>query len=126
VRLAGVLAASVVGVTLVDDLVAGSRLSHPRSSAVLAGALALAAALLLLAPRAGSLAVTVGAGVAAGGALATLVAGVAWRGGAPNPHVAGGIAFNLADLAIGCGDALLIGGALLHAVRNRDRLGARV
>jgi lipoprotein signal peptidase len=126
VRLAGGLAAAVLGLTLVDDVVAGSRFPHPRPAAVLAGALVLAAALLVLAPRAGSLAVTVGAGIAAGGALATLVAGLAWREGVPNPHVAGGIAFNLADLAIGCGDALLVGGALLHAVRNRDRLGARV
>jgi lipoprotein signal peptidase len=125
-RLAGALAATVVGCTLVDDAIAGSRLSHPRPAAVLAGALVLAVALLVLAPRAGSLAVTVGAGLAAGGALATLVAGLAWRQGVPNPLVAGGIAFNLADIAIAAGDALLIGGALRHAVRNRDRLGAHV
>ena len=125
-RLAGALAAAVVGATLVEDIVDGSRLSHPRPVIVLVGALLLAAALLVLAPRAGSLAVTVGAGIAAGGALATLVAGIAWRDGVPNPLVAGGVAFNLADIAIVIGDALLIGGALLHAFRHRDRLGAPV
>jgi lipoprotein signal peptidase len=126
VRLAGALAAAVVAATLVDDLVAPSRLSHPRPWAVLAGALVLAAALLALAPRAGSFAVTVGAGIAAGGALATLLGGIAWRDGVPNPLVANGVAFNLADVAIAVGDALLIGGAVVHAFRHRDRLGAAV
>jgi lipoprotein signal peptidase len=126
VRLAVAVAAAVIGVTLLDDVIAGSRLSHPRPAAVLAGALLLGAALLVLAPRAGSLAVTIGAGIAAGGALATLVTGIAWRGGVPNPLVAGGVAFNLADVAIAAGDALLIGGAVVHAIRNRDRLGEAV
>ena len=121
-RHAGLLAAAVVAATLVDDLVEGSRLSHPRSPVVLAGALVLAAALLVLAPRAGSRAITIGAGIAAGGALATLVSGLAWREGVPNPLVANGIAFNLADLAIAVGDALLISGALVHAFRHRGRL----
>src|SRR4051812_27598165 len=125
-RLAGALAAVVVGATLVDDVLAVSRLSHPRPGAMLAGALVLAAALLVLPPRAGSVAITAGAGIAAGGALATLVAGLAWHEGVPNPLVAGGVAFNLADVAVAAGDALLIGGALLHAFRNRDRLGAPV
>jgi hypothetical protein len=126
VRLAVAIAAAVIGVTLLDDVIAGSRLSHPRPAAVLAGALLLGGALLLLAPRAGSLAVTIGAGIAAGGALATLVTGLAWRDGVPNPLAAGGVAFNLADLAIAAGDALLIGGALVHAIRNRHRLGEAV
>jgi lipoprotein signal peptidase len=126
VRLAGALAAAVVGVTVLDDLVVPSRLSHPRPWIALAGALALAAALLALAPRAGSLVITTGAGIAAGGALATLVGGLAWSEGVPNPLVANGIAFNVADIAIVVGDALLIGGAVAHAARHRHRLGAPV
>ena len=125
-RLAGALAASVLAATLLDDLFVASKLSHPRPWVVLVGALVLAAALLALAPRAGSLSVTVGAGIAAGGALATVVGGIAWRDGVPNPLVANGIAFNLADVAIAVGDALLIAGALVHAFRHRDRLGAAV
>jgi hypothetical protein len=78
--------------------------------------------LLYLVPRARSAAMSLGAGIAAGGAAATLVAGVAWRDGVPNPLVRGGIAFNVADLAIGAGDVLLIGAALFHAWRNRARL----
>jgi lipoprotein signal peptidase len=126
VRLAGALAAAVVGTTLVDDLFHSSRVSHPRPAAVLLAALVLAGALLVLAPRAGSFAVTVGAGITAGGAVATLVTGVAWSDGVPYPLLAGGVAFNLADVAIVIGDVLLIGGALHHAFRHRDRLGAAV
>ena len=62
-----------------------------------------------------------GAGIAAGGALATFVSGLAW-GGVPDPLVRGGIAFNLADVAIAAGDALLLAAALLHAWTNRTRL----
>jgi hypothetical protein len=121
-RLALAAASAVVVATLVDDALAPSRLSHARSPLTLAGAGLLAAALLLLAPRAGSLGMSIGAGIAAGGSAATLVAGLAWRNGVPNPLVRGGIAFNLADLAIAGGDALLLGAAFFHAWRNRERL----
>jgi hypothetical protein len=126
VRLAFAAATVVVAATLADDLVQPSRLSHARSPLGLAGAGTLAAALLVLVPRARSAAMSVFGGVAAGGAAATLVAGIAWRDGVPNPLVRGGIAFNLADLAIGAGDALLIGAALLLAWRRRARLFAAV
>jgi hypothetical protein len=122
VRLALAAAALVVAATLVDDLVQPSRLSHARSPLGLAGAGALALALIVVVPRACSAAMSFFAGIAAGGAAATLAAGVAWRDGVPNPLVRGGIAFNLADLAIGAGDALLIGAALLLAWRKRAQL----
>jgi hypothetical protein len=126
VRLALVAAAGVVAATLVDDALAPSRLSHARSPVALAGAGALAVALLVLVPRARSSVMTLGAGIAAGGAAATLAAGMAWRHGVPNPLVRGGIAFNLADLAIAGGDALLIAAAVWHAWRQRERLYAPV
>lgn len=125
-RLAFAAAAVVVAATLADDLVQPSRLSHARSPLGLAGAGTLAAALLVLVPRARSAAMSLFGGVAAGGAAATLVAGVAWRDGVPNPLVRGGIAFNLADLAIAAGDALLIAAVLLYAWRNRERLSEAV
>ena len=121
-RLALVAAASIVAATLADDALAPSRLSHARSPVALAGAGGLAVALLVLVPRARSRTMSLTAGIAAGGAAATLVAGLAWRDGVPNPLVRGGIAFNLADLAIAAGDALLIGAALFHAWRERARL----
>jgi lipoprotein signal peptidase len=126
VRLALAAAAVVVAATLAHDAVTPSRLSHPRPIVVLIGAGVLAAALLTLAPRAKSRAVSLGAGVAAGGALATLVTGLAWRNGVPNPLVQRGVAFNLADVAIAFGDALLIGGALAHAWMHRGALHERV
>jgi len=122
VRLALAAAAAVVAVTLADDLLQASALSHARSPAGLAGAGALAVALLWLVPRARSAAMSLGAGIAAGGAAATLVAGAAWRGGVPNPLVHGGLAFNLADVAIAAGDGLLLSAALWQAWRRRARL----
>ncbi|MBV8065444.1 MAG: hypothetical protein JOY72_05485 [Actinobacteria bacterium] len=121
-RTAFAAAALVVVATVLDDLVQPSRLSHARSPITLAGAGLLAASLLVLVPRARSAAMSLGAGIAAGGATATLITGAAWRHGVPNPLVRGGIAFNLADLAIGVGDALLLGAALWQAWRRRDRL----
>jgi hypothetical protein len=115
-------AAAVVAATLLDDVFASNALTHVRSPVLYAFAALLAALLLTLAPRVRSRVVSLGAGIAAGGALAMLTAGIAWRGGVPDPLVHGGIAFNLADLAIALGDALLIGGALMHAFRNRGRL----
>jgi lipoprotein signal peptidase len=122
VKVAFVAAACVVAATLADDVLAPSRLSHARSPLALGGAGALALALLVLVPRARSLTMSLAAGIAAGGATATLVAGLAWRDGVPNPLVRGGIAFNVADLAIAVGDATLIAAAVWRAWRQRDRL----
>jgi len=122
VTLAVAAAACVVAATLADDALEPSRLSHARSPLALAAAGALAVALLVLVPRARSLSMSLAAGVAAGGAAATLVAGLAWRDGVPNPLTRGGIAFNLADVAIGAGDTFLVGAALFHAWSKRDRL----
>ncbi|MGH2998893.1 MAG: hypothetical protein ACRDNM_06290 [Gaiellaceae bacterium] len=121
-RIALAAAALVLAATLVDDAVAPSRLSHARSPVALVGSGLLAVALLWFVPRAHSLAMSLGGGIAAGGAAATLVAGAAWRDGVPNPLVRGGIAFNVADLAIAVGDALLLAAALFHGWRNRARL----
>ncbi len=79
-------------------------------------------ALVWLAPRARSLPLALGAGVAAGGALATAVCGVAWRSGVPNPLDHGGVAFNLADVAIGLGVPFVVAAALAELWRQRGRL----
>jgi lipoprotein signal peptidase len=94
---------------------------HVRSPVVFALAGAIAVALLSLAPRVPSLGVALGAGIAAGGALGTLVSGVAWDG-VPDPFVHGNVAFNVSDLAIAFGDALLVAATLLYAWSHRHEL----
>jgi lipoprotein signal peptidase len=115
------VAFAVLTAVVIHDVLALTRFHHHRSLATLLVAGVLATALLVLAPRIQSSGVVLGAGIAAGGALATFVSGLAW-GGVPDPLVHGGIAFNLADVAIGFGDALLLVAALLYAWTNRARL----
>jgi lipoprotein signal peptidase len=115
------VAFAVLAAVVIHDALAPTRFHHHRSLAALLVAGALATALLTFAPRIRSSGVVLGAGIAAGGALATFVSGLAW-GGVPDPLVRGGIAFNLADVAIALGDGLLIVAALLYAWTNRARL----
>ena len=115
------VAFAVLAAVIIHDAVAPTRFHHHRSLATLLVAGLLASALLALAPRIRSSGVVLGAGIAAGGALATFVSGLAWSG-VPDPLVRGGIAFNLADVAIAVGDALLLVAVLLHAWTNRTRL----
>jgi lipoprotein signal peptidase len=120
-----VAAAVVLAVDLVHEALTPTPFHHTRSPVVFVLAAAISVALLLLAPRVPSLGVALGAGIAAGGALGTLVSGIAWSG-VPDPLVHGGIAFNLSDLAIAFGDALLVGAVLLHAWMHRHELGKPV
>ncbi len=120
-RTAIAVALAVLAAVVVHDALVPTRFHHHRSPATLLFAGLLATALLAFAPRIRSRGIVLGAGIAAGGALATFVSGLAW-GGVPDPLVHGGIAFNLADVAIAAGDALLLFAALLHAWTNRARL----
>jgi lipoprotein signal peptidase len=122
-RLAVCAALVVLAADLLYALLApATPFQHERSPGVLALAGVLAAALLTLAPRVPSLPLALGAGIASGGSLGTLVTGIAWSNGVPNPIVGGGVAFNLADVAIAAGDALLVAAALAHAWAHRGRL----
>lgn len=114
-------ALAVLGVDLAHEALTPTPFHHLRSTGVFVLACVLAVALLAFAPRVPSLGVALGAGIAAGGALGTAVSGLAWNG-VPDPLVGGGIAFNISDIAIGAGDALLIGSVLVHAWTHRDRL----
>ena len=115
------VALAVLAAVIIHDALVPAPFHHHRSLATLFVAGMLATALLALAPRVRSSGVVLGAGIAAGGALATFVSGLAW-GGVPDPLVHGGIAFNLADVAIAFGDALLLVAALLYAWANRAQL----
>ncbi len=118
-------ALTVICVALTHELLAPTPFHHARSAGVFVIAAIIAVGLIGLAPRVPSLGVALGAGIAAGGALATLVSGLAWDG-VPDPIVGGGIAFNLSDLAIGTGDLLLVTAALVHAWTHRRELGRPV
>jgi lipoprotein signal peptidase len=119
--LAGTAALVVLGVDLVHEALAPTQFHHVRPAGVFVLAILIAAALLAVAPRVPSLGVALGAGIAAGGALGTAVSGFGWNG-VPDPLVSGGIAFNLSDVAIGVGDALLIASVLVYAWAHRSAL----
>jgi hypothetical protein len=119
--IAVVAALVVLCVALVHEILTPTPLHHVRSPGVLVLAGAIGLALLALAPRVPSLGVALGAGIAAGGALGTLAAGIVWDG-VPDPIVHGGVAFNISDLAIGLGDVILVGAALLHAWLHQQEL----
>ena len=112
----------VFAADLADSAAARTTYFHPRPLWLLAAGGAAAVAVLVLAPRVPSLLLSLGAGIAAGGALGTVVAGLAWSRGVPDPLVRGSIAFNLADVAIAAGDATLIASALFVAWQRRHQL----
>jgi hypothetical protein len=99
---------------------------HLRSLGIVALAAAVIGALVTLVPRLPSAAASIGAGLAAGGALGNLISVLAWSEGVPDPLVVAGarygVAFNLADVFALVGDALLLSAAVLYGVRNRARL----
>ncbi len=121
-RLALAAAVFVLAADLVDSAAAHSAYFHPRPLWLLAAGAAGAVAVLFVAPRVPSLTLSLGAGTAAGGALGTFVAALVWSRGVPDPLVRGSVAFNLADLAIAVGDALLLASALYVAWRRRHQL----
>jgi lipoprotein signal peptidase len=121
-RLAVAAAVSVLVVDLVDSTAVRAAYFHPRPLWLLAVGAAAAAAALVFAPRVPSLTLALGAGTAAGGALGTFVAALIWSRGVPDPLVQGSVAFNLADVAIAAGDAILLASALFVAWRRRHQL----
>lgn len=91
---------------------------HPRGAGYVLLAAALTVLLVLFVPRVPSRALASAGGVAAAGALGNCVSALAWRGGVPNPIVAGGLAFNIADLCAVGGATALVVGCAVFAVRN--------
>ncbi len=121
-QLAVAAAVCVLVADLVDSAAARSAYFHPRPLWLLIAGAAGATAVLFFAPRVPSLTLSFGAGTAAGGALGTFVAALVWSRGVPDPLVRGSVAFNLADVAIAAGDAILLASALYVAWRRRHEL----
>ena len=90
----------------------------PRSLGFIVVAAGIAAAIVVFVPRIPSRALAAAGAVAAAGAAANALSAVLWSGGVPNPILAGGIAFNVADLYAVGGATALIGGAIVFAIRN--------
>ena len=91
---------------------------HPRGVGYVLFAAALTLLLVLVVPRVPSRALAVAGGIAAAGAFGNFVSALAWRGGIPNPIVAGQVAFNIADICAVTGAASLVVGCALFALRN--------
>jgi lipoprotein signal peptidase len=122
-RLVAAAAALVVAaLDLGQKLIGGPALYHERSIGAVAVMAVVAFGLVAVVPRIRSLPVVLGAGVAAGGALGNLVSALAWSAGVPDPLVVHNVAFNLADVFVLAGDALLLTSAAVYALRNRNRL----
>ena len=102
----------------------GAVLAHDRSALYVAGvaAASLVWAWAVSATRSSSIAFA--GGVVLGGAAGNLVSIALWPSlpGVPDPIVAGGVAFNVADLAVAVGFVLLLPATLVFAVQNRNRL----
>jgi lipoprotein signal peptidase len=119
-----VLVVTTVGLAAVDLVQKASEpvYGHPRAALYVVGAAALVALLVAFVPRVPSLPLSLAGGVAAAGALGNGVSALAWRGGVPNPIVAGAIAFNVADVCAVAGAAALVLGAAVFALRHPQLL----
>lgn len=115
-------AIAFASVDLVQKATARLSLQHDRSTSTLLLMALVALVLIVLVPRILWTPVAVGAGIAAGGTLGNLVSLLVWSRGVPDPLVVHAVAFNLADVFVLCGDALLLCSAAVYVLRNRERL----
>lgn len=122
-------ATAVAGADLIHKAAAvaerdGAVFAHPRSALYALGVAVLSTVWVgaILLTRSASIALA--GGVLAGGAAGNVVSLVLWPSvlGVPNPLIAGGFAFNLADLAVGAGAVLLLATTAAFAAHNRERL----
>lgn len=124
------IAVALAGVDLLDKALTHAAYQHARSPYVVAVTTFIVIGLVVTVPRIASRATLVGAAIAVGGALGNLAAAVLWRGGVPDPLVlvghSVGIAFNLADVFIFVGDAMMVSAVLVYALRNRALLRTSV
>ena len=119
---AAAAAVLVAAVDLGQKLIGGPALHHERSIRAVAVMGLVAFGLVAVVPGIRSLPVVLGAGIAAGGAIGNLVSALAWSAGVPDPLVLRNFAFNLADVFVLAGDALLLTSAAVYALRNRSHL----
>jgi lipoprotein signal peptidase len=102
----------------------GAVLAHDRSPLYVAGVAAASVLWAAAIARTRSSSIAIAGGVVLGGAAGNLLSIALWPSlpGVPDPIVAGGVAFNVADVAVVVGLALLLPTTLVFAARNRARL----
>jgi lipoprotein signal peptidase len=102
----------------------GAVLVHGRPALYVAGLGAAALVWAVAIARVRSASIAVAGGVVLGGALGNLTSIALWPSlaGVPDPIVAGGVAFNVADVAVAVGFVLLLPATALFALKNRERL----
>jgi hypothetical protein len=125
------LSALIVAPVDLVDKAATSTLPSAYHARGLGGALAMAAMVVVGAwffPRAGSRLIAVAGGLMVGGGIANVLSLGIWGRGVPNPLLSErlGIAYNLADVAIGLGLLSMFAATLIFAVQHRGELGARL
>ena len=99
-------------------------LVHSRPSLYVAGLATAALVWAVALARVRSASIAVAGGIVLGGALGNLVSIALWPSlaGVPDPLVAGGVAFNVADVAVAVGFVLLLPATALFALKHRERL----
>jgi lipoprotein signal peptidase len=102
----------------------GGVLAHERSASYTVGLAAVSLAWAGAVALVRSPSIALPGGLVLGGAIGNLASIALWPSlpGVPDPLVAGGIAFNLADASAVVGLALLLPAILVFAARNRERL----
>jgi len=132
IRTLGLLIAVAVVVGTVDlaykalaiSEVGGAVFVHDRSPLYVAGVAGASFAWAVAIARLESASIALAGGLVLGGAIGNLTSIALWPSlpGVPDPIVAGGIAFNMADVAVFLGVVLLLPTSLVFAVRSRARL----
>ncbi|HEY6960806.1 MAG TPA: hypothetical protein VI408_02835 [Gaiellaceae bacterium] len=120
-----VVAAALVAVDLAQKA-SEPVYGHPRSYAYVAVACVIAAAVIAFVPRVPSRLLAAAGAIAVAGAVGDGASALLWRGGVPNPIVAGDVAFNAADVYAVTGALGLVCGAVVFAVRNPHLLHERL
>lgn len=131
-RTLGVLVGTALAVAALDLIYTavavaergGVVLAHDRSGLYVVGVAAASVAWAAAVALTRSSTIAVASGVILGGAAGNLASIALWPSlpGVPDPIVADGVAFNLADVAVGVGFVLLLPATAVFALQNRERL----
>jgi lipoprotein signal peptidase len=124
------VAVALACIDLAEKAEKATEYHHARSSFAVLATTCVVIGLVVLVPLLPSRAALLGAALATGGALGNLVSVIVWAQGVPDPLVVGGpahgIAFNLADVFVFIGDAVMLSSVVIYAVRHRAELRVTV